>query len=169
LTNILLDITVTASAQNLNTARKMDPQPINKPSITRFKVLGFLFLLTNITYLDRLCISAAAPVITGAFGFSPSQMGYIFSAFTLAYAAFEIPSGWLGDYFGTRKALAPHRDLVVGFYGLDGSCRWISFTDSGALSIRRRRGRRLPKYCAKHLPLVSQVASGQSVEHSLYR
>jgi len=32
-------------------------------------------------------------------------MGYIFSAFTLAYAAFEIPSGWLGDYFGTRKAL----------------------------------------------------------------
>jgi sugar phosphate permease len=32
-------------------------------------------------------------------------MGYIFSGFTFAYAAFEIPSGWLGDYFGTRKAL----------------------------------------------------------------
>jgi sugar phosphate permease len=72
----------------------------------RFKVLALLFLLTNITYLDRLCISAAAPAITSTFGFSPSQMGYIFSAFTLAYAAFEIPSGWLGDYFGTRKALA---------------------------------------------------------------
>jgi MFS transporter, ACS family, glucarate transporter len=84
----------------------MNPQPTNKPSSTRFKVLGFLFLLTNITYLDRLCISAAAPAITVAFGFSPSQMGFIFSAFTLAYAAFEIPSGWLGDYFGSRKALA---------------------------------------------------------------
>src|SRR4029453_514194 len=84
----------------------MNPQPTNKPSVTRFKVLGFLFLLTNITYLDRLCISAAAPAITVAFGFSPSQMGFIFSAFTLAYAAFEIPSGWLGDYFGSRKALA---------------------------------------------------------------
>lgn len=77
----------------------------NSPSAARFKVLGLLFLLTNITYLDRLCISAAAPAITSAFNFSPSQMGYIFSAFTLAYAVFEIPSGWLGDHFGTRKAL----------------------------------------------------------------
>jgi sugar phosphate permease len=75
------------------------------PTAARFKVLWLLFILTNITYLDRLCISAAAPAITSAFNFSPSQMGYIFSAFTLAYAAFEIPSGWLGDYFGTRKAL----------------------------------------------------------------
>src|SRR5436190_8980648 len=76
-----------------------------RPTAARFKVLWLLFLLTNITYLDRLCISAAAPAITSAFDFSPSQMGYIFSAFTLAYATFEIPSGWLGDYFGTRKAL----------------------------------------------------------------
>ncbi len=80
-------------------------EPQNNASAARFKVLGLLFLLTNITYLDRLCISAAAPAITSAFNFSPSQMGYIFSAFTLAYAIFEIPSGWLGDYFGTRKAL----------------------------------------------------------------
>src|SRR5712691_1475418 len=80
-------------------------EPQKSPTTARFKVLGLLFLLTNITYLDRLCISAAAPAITSAFNFSPSQMGYIFSAFTLAYAAFEIPSGWLGDYFGTRKAL----------------------------------------------------------------
>ncbi len=32
-------------------------------------------------------------------------MGWIFSAFTFAYAAFEIPSGWLGDRFGPRLAL----------------------------------------------------------------
>jgi MFS family permease len=76
------------------------------PTSARYKVLWLLFFLTNITYLDRLCIAAAAPAITSAMGFSPSQMGYIFSAFTLAYAAFEVPSGWLGDYFGTRKALA---------------------------------------------------------------
>src|ERR1044071_7360333 len=76
------------------------------PTHARFKVLWLLFALTVITYLDRLCISAAAPAISEAFRLSPSQMGYIFSAFTLAYAVFEIPSGWLGDYFGTRKALA---------------------------------------------------------------
>jgi MFS transporter, ACS family, glucarate transporter len=82
------------------------PQAEQSPTTARFKVLWLLFLLTNITYLDRLCIAAAAPAITKAFAFSNEQMGYIFSAFTLAYSAFEIPSGWLGDYFGTRKALA---------------------------------------------------------------
>src|SRR5581483_10418247 len=75
------------------------------PSRARFKVLGLLFVLTIITYTDRVCIGAAAPAITETFHFSPSAMGFIFSAFTLAYALFEIPSGWLGDYFGTRKAL----------------------------------------------------------------
>jgi MFS transporter, ACS family, glucarate transporter len=79
--------------------------PTTSPTTARLKVLALLFLLTNITYVDRLCISAAAPAITIAFDLSPSQIGYIFSAFTLAYSAFEIPSGWLGDYFGTRKAL----------------------------------------------------------------
>src|SRR5262249_29126851 len=83
----------------------IQPQLKRRPTAARFKVLGLLFALTNITYLDRLCISAAAPAITNTFNFSPSQMGFIFSAFTLAYAVFEIPSGWLGDYFGTRKEL----------------------------------------------------------------
>jgi ACS family glucarate transporter-like MFS transporter len=83
----------------------VQPEPQNNASAARFKVLGLLFLLTNITYLDRLCIAASGLAITSEFNFSPSQMGYIFSAFTLAYAIFEIPSGWLGDYFGTRKAL----------------------------------------------------------------
>src|SRR5215510_6348228 len=77
-----------------------------RATTARRNVLWLLFALTNITYLDRLCISAAAPSIQASFNFSPSQMGYVFSAFTLAYAVFEIPSGWLGDYIGTRKALA---------------------------------------------------------------
>jgi sugar phosphate permease len=71
----------------------------------RFKVLGFLFAMSVIMYLDRMAISAAAPTISTEFHLSPAQMGYVFSAFTLAYAVFEIPSGWLGDYIGTRKAL----------------------------------------------------------------
>src|SRR5689334_25406167 len=86
--------------------RRMKAVTLITPTRARFKVLGLLFALTIITYLDRLCISAAAPTIAETFHFSPSQMGYIFSAFTLAYAVFEIPSGWLGDYFGTRRALA---------------------------------------------------------------
>ena len=36
---------------------------------------------------------------------TPIQMGYVFSAFGLTYAAFEIPSGWLIDRIGPRKVL----------------------------------------------------------------
>jgi sugar phosphate permease len=71
----------------------------------RYRVLGLLFLLASLTYLDRQCISVAAPAIIKEFGFSKERMGYVFSAFTFAYALFEIPSGWFGDRFGTRRAL----------------------------------------------------------------
>ncbi len=75
------------------------------PTRARQHLLWLIFSLTVITYLDRLAISAAMPAISREFGFTPTQKGYIFSAFTLAYALFEIPSGWLGDRFGARLAL----------------------------------------------------------------
>src|SRR3712207_3959146 len=76
-----------------------------RPTAVRYKVLGFLFALAALTYLDRLAISAAMPFIAQEFDLSPSQRGYIFSAFTLTYALFEIPTGWMGDRFGTRRTL----------------------------------------------------------------
>src|SRR5438067_13625160 len=71
----------------------------------RAKVLAFAFLLTAVTYLDRICISAAAPFIMDDLHLSVVQMSVVFSAFTLAYSLFEIPSGWLGDVRGPRRVL----------------------------------------------------------------
>lgn len=71
----------------------------------RYTTLWLVFALTVITYLDRLSISAAMPSIAREFNLTPDQQGWIFSAFTIAYAAFEIPGGWLGDRFGARLAL----------------------------------------------------------------
>jgi MFS family permease len=59
-----------------------------------------------IAYLDRVCISIAAPSIKLELGLSDTQMGLVFSAFTLSYALFEVPSGWFADRFGARAALA---------------------------------------------------------------
>jgi len=72
---------------------------------SRHKVLGMLFLLSIITYLDRIAISAAAPRISEELGLRPGQMGWVFSAFVLAYGLFEVPSGWMGDRFGPRLIL----------------------------------------------------------------
>jgi len=74
-------------------------------SRARFTLLRFTLVLSVITYLDRVAISSAAPAIRDELHLSAVQMGWVFSAFTFAYAAFEIPSGWLGDVMGPRKVL----------------------------------------------------------------
>jgi MFS transporter, ACS family, glucarate transporter len=72
---------------------------------TRGRVLTFAFFLAVVTYLDRICISAAAPAIMDDLHLDMIQMSVVFSAFTLAYSLFEVPSGWLGDRNGPRRVL----------------------------------------------------------------
>src|SRR5438552_11229144 len=74
-------------------------------SRARTRVLTFCCPLAVVTYLDRSCISAAAPAIMADLHLSVLQMSAVFSAFTLAYSLFEIPSGWLGDTRGPRRVL----------------------------------------------------------------
>ena len=74
-------------------------------SRVRARVLAFAFALTAITYLDRICISAAAPFIMRDLSLSALEMSFVFSAFTLAYSLFEVPSGWLGDVRGPHRVL----------------------------------------------------------------
>jgi MFS family permease len=62
-------------------------------------------LLAAITYLDRVCISVMAPSVMRDLGLSRVQMSFVFSAFTLAYGIFEIPTGWWADRIGSRRVL----------------------------------------------------------------
>lgn len=71
----------------------------------RRRVLGFAVTLAMITYVDRVCISQAAPFMQTELRLTAAQMGLAFSAFAWAYAIFEIPGGWLGDRIGPRKVL----------------------------------------------------------------
>src|SRR5215470_9867365 len=79
---------------------------MQKPSRGRFTLLYLTLALSIITFLDRVAISSAALSIRGELRLTAVQMGWVFSAFTFAYAFFEIPSGWLGDVIGPRKVLA---------------------------------------------------------------
>jgi|HubBroStandDraft_1064217.scaffolds.fasta_scaffold04805_4 ACS family glucarate transporter-like MFS transporter len=81
------------------------PTHVQEPSNARRKVVAFGMALAFISYLDRACISQAAPMIARDLHFNTIQMGYIFSAFGLTYAAMEVPSGWLIDRFGPRVVL----------------------------------------------------------------
>jgi MFS transporter, ACS family, glucarate transporter len=82
------------------------PKPGAKPSShVRFQVVAFAVALAGVTYLDRVCISILAPSIMNDLGLDRIQMSYVFSAFTFAYAIFEIPTAWWADRIGSRRVL----------------------------------------------------------------
>jgi ACS family glucarate transporter-like MFS transporter len=81
--------------------------PVAAPAASRarFAVLAFGVALAGVTYLDRVCISVTAKQIMRDLSLDQVQMSFVFSAFTLAYAIFEIPSGYWGDRIGPRRVL----------------------------------------------------------------
>ncbi|MCW5982828.1 MAG: MFS transporter [Bryobacteraceae bacterium] len=72
----------------------------------RHGVLVLLALLAIVTYLDRIAISVAGPRMQVELGIDPAAWGWVVGAFALAYAAFEIPAGHLGDRLGPRLVIA---------------------------------------------------------------
>ena len=72
---------------------------------TRYKVLAFLFLVSTISYLDRVCLSVAGPSMQSDLGLRPDQWGWVVGSFVLTYALFAVPTASLGDRYGARKVL----------------------------------------------------------------
>ena len=100
----------------------MRSSPTNRPTHARFAVLAFIVAAYMITYMDRVNLASAVPVIQRELGFSMITIGWIFAAFRWGYALFQIPGGWLGDRIGGRRALA----LVVLW--------WSAFTSLTAFA-----------------------------------
>src|SRR5437763_39451 len=75
------------------------------PTRVRYWVIFYAVTLAIVTYIDRVCIGKAAPSISKELGFNTVQMGAVFSAFGIAYALFEIPGGFMGDWMGPRRVL----------------------------------------------------------------
>jgi ACS family glucarate transporter-like MFS transporter len=85
-------------------------------------VVVFAVTLAIIQYIDRVAISQAAPLISEDLSLSPQQMGWVFSAFTLAYALFEVPGGYLGDRIGPRRVLLR---IVVWWSFFTAATGWV--------------------------------------------
>src|SRR5262245_2962883 len=76
------------------------------PTQVRYGVLSFVCSLSMITYLDRVCFGVAASAIIADLAIrNEAGLKFAYTAFAFAYAAFEIPSGWLGDVYGPRRTL----------------------------------------------------------------
>src|SRR5512138_839573 len=75
------------------------------PTRARYWVIVFAVTLAILSYIDRVCISQAMPRMAAELHLSDWQIGLVFSAFAWAYALFEIPGGWMGDWMGPRRVL----------------------------------------------------------------
>ena len=71
----------------------------------RYQLLLVFVIFAIITYLDRNSISVIGTKITDELALSDKQWGLVLGAFSLAYGAFEIPTGILVDKYGPRITL----------------------------------------------------------------
>jgi sugar phosphate permease len=73
---------------------------------TTGRVFILLCVMYFFTYIDRVNLSVAAPIIQKEMGLSNTQLGMALSAFGLCYALLQIVNGYLGDLFGPRRMLS---------------------------------------------------------------
>ena len=76
-----------------------------RPTRVRHIILALTVAAYFITYLNRVLLPNALPVIQKEFGFSLITLGLIQSCYQWAYALFQIPGGWFGDRAGPRIAM----------------------------------------------------------------
>lgn len=68
-------------------------------------VIVFLFLAGVINYLDRSALSIAAPFIQDDLSLTATEMGIIFSSFSVGYAIFNFLGGMASDKYGAKLTL----------------------------------------------------------------
>ena len=71
----------------------------------RWYLVFWLFVLSAVSFLDRVNISVAGSSIAAEYHLSQIQLGWVFSGFLLGYALFQTPGGWLADRLGPRLVL----------------------------------------------------------------
>jgi ACS family glucarate transporter-like MFS transporter len=77
-----------------------------RKSNVRWFLVFWLFVLSAVSFLDRVNISVAASAIASDYRLSDVQLGWVFSAFLWGYALFQTLGGWLADRVGPRRILA---------------------------------------------------------------
>src|SRR5438067_13397178 len=103
-----------------------------QPTRVRHVILAITVAVYMITYMDRVIISTALPVMRQELGFSLITAGWIVGSFRWAYALFQIPGGWLGDRIGPRRALA----LIVTWWSVFTSATALAWSAASIIALR---------------------------------
>ena len=99
------DVKVTIPVLDIRGAPPIDSEA---DSGRRWAVIGLLSLAAIIAYISRsnIAVALATPDFCRAFGLSETGRGTVNSAFFWAYAALQIPAGWIVDRYGVKWTYA---------------------------------------------------------------
>jgi len=99
---------IAGSGRDRENGIKMSDQPGKRSGHglpMRYLLVLWVLVLSTIAFLDRTNISIAGVQIGKEFGIDNSHLGWIFSAFLVGYASFQIPGGIILRRFGPRRVL----------------------------------------------------------------
>lgn len=82
-----------------------ETNPLERPTHVRYLVLVWFCSAAIMAYIHRVAIGVASEQIQTELSLSKSEMGWLLGAFFWGYAGFQLPSGWLGNKWGTRRGL----------------------------------------------------------------
>ena len=74
-------------------------------SRVRWLLIGWLFVLSAVAFLDRVNLSIAGGALSSEYHLTNVQFGFLSTALLIGYTLFQTPAGWLADRFGPRRVL----------------------------------------------------------------
>jgi len=78
---------------------------LRKESHFRWLIVGLLFFVTMMNYIDRASIAYAMNAIESEFSLSPSEVGSILGVFGIGYSVSTFLGGLAADYLGAKRTL----------------------------------------------------------------
>src|SRR5258706_155161 len=97
---------MTPTAAATSTVAASDSATRLRESSGRWWIMVLLVTGMTFCYAQRGTLSVAAPFMMKELGINTAVMGLMLSAFSWCYAFMQVPSGWIVDRFGVRRAYA---------------------------------------------------------------
>src|ERR671915_1082671 len=124
--------TKTAKEQKIGDNNKQVSKITTKEYPRRWKALALLSLAQFLIIMDTSIIGVALPEIQQQFGFSQSDLQWIFSAYVIVFGALLLLGGRVSDIIGQRKI------FVIGFAILTASSVLAGLAPNGTVLIAAR-------------------------------
>jgi len=97
-------------------------QPARRVGGRRWIIVLILLLGGMVNFIDRTALSVAAPEMMKELQLTNADIGLLGTVFSLIYAIFQLPAGWLIDKVGAKRVYTLAIILWSGATALTGAC-----------------------------------------------